>query len=340
MPPSPLRLRCHRGSYTLKDDRPDPRQCSPEPIVIDKYRYQIAQGSRTKLRKAELEILIDTFIEALATVHTPDKIRDLCQTESALLEEGYAKITLASGYIPKYRAAIEEAIAHKRILLTPKNSHAYVHHQRVTGIQETRDEHWALTYFKYSPEEYEQLDKRQAQVNRKRLLNLKTVPLDRYLAKIHELLHSQDKFAARHMAIAIAAVTGRRMGEVVARGKFTLTEHPYLLHFTGQQKHECDGYNIVTLIPAEELLERIKCFRTMPDIKALMKLKGDSLKAELNKFDVQLNRECNKLLNRTEIVPPLEGKSTVTIHNLRSLWGAIATYFFCPSRNMRSCSTT
>ncbi|MCM1982877.1 protelomerase family protein [Lyngbya confervoides] len=171
--------------------------------IINKYRIRIAQGSRTKLRKAELETLIDTFVDALATVNTPDKIRDLCQTEIALLEEGYAKITLASGYIPKYRAAIEEAIAQNRLPLTPENSHTYVHQQRVTGIQETRDEHWALTYFKYSPEEYEQLDKRQAQVNRKRLLNLKTVQLDRYLAKIHELLHSQDKFAARHQTIAI-----------------------------------------------------------------------------------------------------------------------------------------
>ncbi|MCM1981437.1 protelomerase family protein [Lyngbya confervoides] len=298
--------------------------------ILDKFRFRIAQGSRTKLRKEELETLIETFLEALAVTHAPEEIQDLCQAEIALLEEGYAKITLASGYIPRYRAAIEAAIAQNRILLTPENSHTYLHQQRVTGIQETRDEHWALTYFKYSPEEYEQLDRRQAQVNRKRLLNLKTVPLDRYLNKITHLLHSQDNFAARHLAIAIAALTGRRMGEVVARGTFMLTAHPYLLHFTGQQKHERDGYNIVTLIPAEDLLAGIKRFRSMPDIKALMKLEGGSLKAELNKFDVQLNRECNKLLNRTEIVPPLEGKSTVTIHNLRSLWGAIATYFFCP----------
>ncbi|NJN23104.1 MAG: hypothetical protein HC810_00090 [Acaryochloridaceae cyanobacterium RL_2_7] len=257
-------------------------------------------------------------------------MHDICRNEIALLEEGYKKLTLASIYIPRYRAAIKQAITDQRLKLTPQTSHEYEYQQRVTGKREQRHEHWALTYFKYTPEEYEQLDHRQAVVNQKRLQSLKTVELDRYLNAIDQLLHSQDKFAPRHQAIAIAALTGRRMGEVVARGQFQLTDHPYQLHFTGQQKHERNGYDILTLVPSVELLDRIQKFRAQPDIQDLLKLEGAELKQQLNKFDVQINKECNKYLHQTHIVPPLEGKKNVTIHNLRSLWGAIACHFFCP----------
>ncbi len=298
--------------------------------IITKFRTRIAEGKRNKLSKLELEDLIQSLIEQLQQASSPEEIHAICRAEIALLEEGYKKLTLASIYIPRYRTAIKNAIASNQLPLTTDTSHEYEYQQRVTGKHESRSEHWALTYFKYTPEEYEQLDTRQAKVNRTRLLNLKTVQLDRYLQAISELLHSQEKFAARHQAIAIAALTGRRMGEVVAKGEFTLTNHPYQLHFTGQQKYERDGYDIITLIPATQLLEKITKFRTQPEIKAFTEWDGQTLKEQLNKFDVQVNKECNKWLQEPQIVPPHEGKKNVTIHNLRSLWGAIATHYFCP----------
>ena len=296
--------------------------------IIKNFRARIAGGKRNKLSKQEFDCLIDTLIQQLQTAKSSKEIHEICRSEISLLEEGYKKLTLASIYIPRYRAAIKDAIADKRLKLNAKTSHEYEYQQRVTGKREQRQEHWALTYFKYTPEEYEQLDSRQAEVNKKRLSNLKTVELNPYLKAINKLLHSQDKFAPRHQAIAIAALTGRRMGEVVARGTFKLTEHPYRLHFTGQQKYERDGYDILTLLPAAELLDIIHTFREEAEIQTLLELEGKELKQQLNKFDVQINKECSKYLS--QIVPPLEGKKSVTIHNLRSLWGAIACHFFCP----------
>jgi hypothetical protein len=299
--------------------------------IILSFRERIALGKRLKLYKSELDTLIQTFIERLKGLSTPDEIQTLCRNEIALLEEGYERLTLASDYIPRYRKAIEDAIAEGR--LSDVDTHQYVHRQRVTGIAETRQEHWVLTFFKYSPEEYEALDQRQARVNRKRLLNLKSVDPWLYVAKLDELLHSTGKFAARHRAIAIAGLTGRRIGEVLARGAFSLTEHPFMLHFIGQQKHERDGYAILTLIPAETLLQEIEKFRAMAETRSLMALDGKSLTQAINKFDVQVNRECDRLLMHSGIVPPLEGKAHVTVHNLRSLWGAIAVYLFCPPQH-------
>jgi hypothetical protein len=296
--------------------------------IIDRFRDRIGQGKRVKLYKEELEGLIEGFIALLEQTDSPADIQRLCQAEIALLEEGYERVTLASDYIPRYRKAIEAALEGGR--LSDEARHEYVHHQRMTGIQERRQEHWALTFLKYSPEEYEALDKRQAQVNRKRLLSLKAVNPWLYVEKLDELLHSTGKFAARHRAIAIAGVTGRRIGEVLARGTFSLTHHPFMLHFEGQQKQERDGYDILTLIPAQSLLQEIEQFRAMAEIRELLSLEGKALTQAINKFDVQVNRECDRALMKTGIVPPLDGKEHVTVHNLRSLWGAIAVYLFCP----------
>jgi hypothetical protein len=299
--------------------------------IIRSFRERIALGKRVKLYKTELDTLIQSFLENLQGLAVPEEIQLLCQAEIALLEEGYERLTLASDYIPRYRKAIEAATVEGRLL--PQATHQYVHRQRVTGIAEPRQEHWALIFFKYSPEEYEALDQRQARVNRQRLLNLKAVDPWLYVAKLDELLHSTGKFAARHRAIAIAGLTGRRIGEVLARGVFSLTEHPFMLHFEGQQKHERDGYAILTLTPAETLLQEIEKFRAMAETRTLMALEDKVLAQGINKFDVQVNRECDRLLMQTGIVPPLEGKVHVTVHNLRSLWGAIAVYLFCPPQH-------
>ncbi len=298
--------------------------------IITRFRDRIALGKRTRLYKEEFETLVEGFIQRLNQLDQADSIQKLCRAEIELLEEGYPQLTLASDYIPRYRKAIEAAIATGKLTPSP---HQYLHHQRLTGLPQRRTEHWALTFFKYSQDQYEQLDHRQARTNRKRLLNLQNVNPWQYLDTLDELLLASGKFAARHRTIAIVGLTGRRFGEVVARGTFSLTQHPYLLHFEGQQKSDRAGYDIITLIPAEIVLMHLERLRKMPELLSLKESKGAALTKGINKFDVQVNRECDKLLLKPGIVPPLQGKAHVTIHNLRSLWGAIATFLFCPPQH-------
>jgi hypothetical protein len=298
--------------------------------VIRQYRERIALGKRIRLYKTEFDVLVEGFLEQLSRLEQPEAIQKICGDEIALLEEGYPQLTLASDYIPRYRKAIAQAVATQQL---PCSRHQYLHHERLTGLPQQRDEHWALTFFKYSQADYEQLDRRQAQTNRNRLLNLQKVNPWQYLDTLNQLLSSTEKFAARLHTIAIVGFTGRRFGEVVARGSFSLTSHPFLLRFEGQQKQKRerdDGYEIITLIPAQTVLKHLEQLREMPEVKPLMALDGADLKAAVNKFDVQVNRECDRHLMKTGIMPPLQGKAHVTIHNLRSLWGAIATFFFCP----------
>ena len=296
--------------------------------IIARFRDRIAYKKRTKLTKDELGQLILHFIDQLQSINSAAKIRARCEAEIALLEEGYPQSTLASDYIPKYRKAIKSAIAEGKIPTNKRNSHHVAHIQRVTGVEEERFEHYALTYFKYDKDVYESLDSRSADTNRTRQVSLRRVEPHQYLLQLAELLDAQDKFAARKQALAIAGLTGRRIGEVLALGQFQLSSHPHLLRFEGHQKTLVAAYDIVTLIPAEQLLGYIQQFRASDEIRPLLKLEGEALTKAINKQDVQINRECVKHLGG--IVPPLSARSSISIHNLRSLWGAIAVWLFCP----------
>jgi hypothetical protein len=129
--------------------------------------------------------------------------------------------------------------------------------------------------------------------------------------------------------VAIAGLTGRRFAEVIAKGTFSLTPHSHMLHFEGQQKSaRLEGYDILTLIPAQDVLDAISRLRQFSEVKAIAQLQGEDLKTALNLLNRKLNAMCSDVLR--EVVPPLEGKGTVTVHNLRGLYGAIAVYLFCP----------
>jgi Telomere resolvase len=304
---------------------------SLRPSIIQGFRNRIQNGERLRLSKEELEALIEEFIEILREANAREEIEALCEAEIKLLEEGYPQASVAK-YLTRYRKALGAGIEDGLLTLTETNSHCFTHQQRVTGIREERLEHWALTYLKYSSEVYESIDKRSQQTNQKKQLNLKLVPVNRYLELLRKFLAKEGgTYEARWLASAIAGLTGRRFAEVMAKGTFFLTQHPHLLRFEGQLKSRMErrqGYDIVTLFPAAEVLSAIQRLRRLPEVVELSKLQGTELSAALNIFNQKLNTICGKVLS--QVVPPLNGKNTVSVHNLRSLYGAIAVYFFCP----------
>jgi Telomere resolvase len=298
--------------------------------IIHAFRNRIQNSERLRLTKDELSNLVSGFIEHLHDIKTENSIRALCVEEIKLLEEGYPQPSVAK-YLTVYRKAIGIAIADGSLALTEDNSHLFVHQQRVTGLREQRLEHWALTYLKYTPEVYESIDRRSQLTNRDKQLNLRLVPLAQYLALLQTFLDKKGQFEARWLATAIAGLTGRRFAEVIAKGTFSISSHPYLLHFQGQLKSRAEreeGFDIVTLFPAEVVLEAISRLRRLPEVQRIYELESAELSAELNRFNQKLNNICASAL--MQVIPPMEGKKAVSVHNLRSLYGAIAVHFFCP----------
>ncbi|MGL4623022.1 MAG: protelomerase family protein [Chroococcidiopsis sp.] len=299
--------------------------------ILARYRQRIQKGNRTKLSKHELEQLALHFVDRLKSLNSQAEIQALCEAEIQLLEEGYPQATIAGNQIPLYRRLIEDAISTGTLPLTDKNSHLVTWTKRNTGELGQTQEHFALYYLKYDRATYQQIRSKGTAANNSRQDNLQPLPLQRYLDTAVELLASNDE---RHLAIALAALTGRRHTEVISKGQFQPTHHPYLLHFQGQQKKQINegeaapAFDILTLVPATQVLEGIERFRALP---AIQQLEGvDSKDPKLRVLNTRIDREVKCLFQDSGIVPVLTGKKTVSIHRLRGVYGAIAIHFFCP----------
>lgn len=291
--------------------------------ITQLYRKRIEEGARTRLYGEELEQLIQSFIDRLATLDSQSEIDELCRSEITLLEEGYPQATVGKNYIPRYRKAIAQATETGTLPLTENTLLDYDYKKRNGDTVHFRG-HYAYTKFKYE-DEYTQIAEADNARNNEKQDSLKPVQPDLYLEKARELLQSNNP---SELAAGLAAVTGRRFSEVI-QNKLEQTDHPYRLQFGGQlkKKEKPEDYFTVCLIPAAEVWEAIERFRAMARVQKLQQLPPQKINSSLNK-DVQ--RKVHKAFGETEIVPVLEGETATTIHNLRAVYAVVAIHCFCP----------
>ncbi len=291
--------------------------------IIASFRDKIRHNKRSKLSSQEIAELIDIFISRLQSLDDPEAIKQLCQAEITLLEEGYPPASVGKNYLPKYRKAIANAIVEKRLKLNEHNAHQYTYFK--DGEEHLATEHWALTYLKYSLAEYQQFAQSTTSNNNLKQDSLQPVNPQLYLERASSLLESDDPY---ELAIALAAVTGRRYSEIMARGDFQATNHPYQINFSGQLKKrgQVDSYTTFTLVPTQQVLAALERFRNHPTIFSLQ----DASISEINKLNTPINRLVKRHFQETGLVPVLVSEAGVTIQNLRSIYGEIAVHFFCP----------
>jgi hypothetical protein len=300
-------------------------------LIIDRYRQRIAASERTRLTKTDLAELIVEFIDRLAITKTKAKIQELCSAEIALLEEGYPQATIGKVYLPMYRKAIQAAVDDGLLPLTKNTSREYTYSKRNSGETGKAIDHFALDYLKYDSATYSQFAGISAERNNLKQDNLQPVNPAVFLAVAADLLASADPF---DLAVGIAATTGRRFSEVVAKGTMTATNDLYWISFAGQLKKrtykkpaEADSYLTPCLLPAVVVLDAMERFRQHPRIAAL----ADFSAIEINRsLADSVKRSVIRNFGDTGIVPILPSESAVTVHNLRGIYGEICTHFFCP----------
>ena len=298
--------------------------------ILSRFQARIDHGDRNKLTREERESLTLILVDRLVELNQQSRddqaaIRDLCEVEKELLERGYPKGSLNSVYLPNYTRLLKAAIDQGRLQLNDRNSYPKPWTKRdgsETGVTQT---HFALDYLTYDTATQAQLRGLTTDKNNQRQDDLKPVRVQAYLKRVEELLDSEE---AEVLAIAIAALTGRRHAEVVAVGKFEETGHPYQLRFEGQQKKaDAEAFEIVSLIPVRDLLPVFERFRSLPGVQGLVGLDDDH--PEVQAFNSRVNRRVEALFGTTGLVPVLSNFKTVSIHRLRALYGAIAIHFFC-----------
>lgn len=291
--------------------------------IISRYRDRIATGQRTKLTDAEQTQLIEAFVERLRNLTTEAEIKALCESELALLEEGYQKATIAKDRLRHYRKAIKVAMADGKLLMTAETSRVYTYTPRDSDESVEAHDHRALDFLKYDHKTYSTIAEDSATRNNEKQDRLKPVSLADYISKATELLQSSDPF---EMVVGIVAVTGRRFSEAVGGG-MELTDQPYWVTFLGQLKKrgEADSYLIPCLVPAADILSVLDRFRSHPRIVRVVEMAPQDINRSLaNSVKLAVQRHF------TGIVPTLDAEAGLTIHNLRGVYAEIAVHYFCP----------
>lgn len=301
--------------------------------IINNFRSRINKGSGHKLKKKERECLTLIFLVSLIEMNsrgqdTREQIEKLCLEEKNLLEEGFPKSSINSVYLPNYTRVLREAITLCKLPLNERNSYPKHWVKRDGSEQGDTQTHYALEYLTYDTATQNKLRAKTTVNNNKRQDALKPIHLYAYIYCLQKLLTSED---SEDLTIAIAGLTGRRYAEVVCVGEFEPTNHPYLIHFQGQQKKvNSIAYEILSLIPARVLIPIIQSYREIPEIKALTGLDDDDPKVEA--FNTRINRRTQSLFGDSGLVPILDGFKTVSIHRLRGIYGTIAIHYFCPDQ--------
>ncbi|MFE4107999.1 protelomerase family protein [Almyronema epifaneia] len=301
--------------------------------IVDRFRQRIQAERRIRLSRDELGQLALHFLERLIQLQQQGQdseaaIAALAAAEIALLEEGYPQQSISSQYLSTYRKLIGDAIASGQLLLTEQNSYLKPWQKLDGSDAGLSREHYALKHLKYDLATYQTLRQSTTANNNKRQDNLQVIPLQRYLDQVMQLLQQDDE---RLLAIAIAALTGRRHTEVISKGVFEQTPYPYALHFSGQQKKaESLSFDILTLVPAQTVLAAIERFRSLAAIAPLVAASAGHDDPRIDAFNTRVNRQVRKYFQETGIVPVPDGFKSVSIHRLRGIYGAIAIHYFCP----------
>jgi hypothetical protein len=288
--------------------------------LIARFRDRIAQGERTKLTKQERSELALHFCDRLAQCETEEDAIALCKAEIALLEEGYPVASIANQYLPEWRKtitlAIEEGKLPKQDLEQNEFGKTY--------------QHWGLKYLLYPNEIHKALKEKTTAANNQKQDDLQPIRANRIIAKAKDLLEGETPY---EWAVGLLALTGRRFSEIVAKGEFKSTSHPYAIAFRGQLKKgiqnldEAQTFLIATLIESDKVLAALDKFRAHPRIQELADLSPDEINSRLN---TSIRHYIKREFEDTEVVPVLTGEKSVSAHNLRGIYGEIAIHFFCP----------
>jgi hypothetical protein len=298
--------------------------------IIVAYLTRLNRGDRIKLTAAERDFLVQDFIEQLQDLEDAEAIERLCRDEIELLERGYSKGTNSTvNYLSKYRTAIAQATEQGKLPMTDETSFFFKGRKR-TGEPIQALQHLSFDLMRYDHSVYLSNRKQTNIGNNKRQDNPQPFNPVRYLEKASQLLQSQEP---ETLAVGIAAVTGRRHTEIAVSGRFSPTGHSYLLTFDGQlKKADPIAYTILTLLPAEQVLEAIDRFRSFPQVQALAGL--TSAGREVAAFRARVNTRVRYHFQDTQILPLLPGFQSVSVHRLRAAYARVAIHYWLPGQGV------
>lgn len=147
-----------------------------------------------------------------------------------------------------------------------------------------------------------------------------------YIEVARELM--KDTRSYMKIAMGLAAVTGRRPGEILATAKFTSSSDDHVI-FSGQLKTKDaigarDNYEIPVLAPESEIIDALARLRSMRDFSNIPVQPGKTLGQAINlRTSKQQNEVARQYFSRF-----FEGK--ITAYSLRPAYALIAATLHKP----------
>jgi hypothetical protein len=207
-------------------------------------------------------------------------------------------------------------------------------------------EHRALRFFLFPTQKYAELiDQSRAKVDWR---NEHQLLLPDPLALIHRLIELLDHADWAPLAVALAGLTGRRIGEVFT-GRLEWIS-VYSLKFFGRLKRRGEpdkGIEIPTACEAQRVIDGWERLRSHPDLRATYPYLVEEIVPEkMSQVLRQLNRDLSPIVRKAadfyfqELVPTLEEdledkevqRWGVYTHLFRSIYSTIAIWLYCPVR--------
>jgi Telomere resolvase len=253
---------------------------------------EVRRKKPERLSKQEILTLAQIVVQRLTYMHhqgidTEASIQTLAEAENAFLEMGYPRETIAKNFHNLYANLLKEAIANGQLPLTTLNSWTYPITKYDSGEIIEIQEHYFLTYFKYPPAFYHMLKRQGKKNNNSKQDAPAPIILERYLETTTKLLQTNSYTT---LAAGIAAATGRRYSEIIARGEIEpIGLYKYV--FQGQlKKDNPEAYATFSLVPVSLVRDAIALFRELPQIAPL---KQASIK-KLNVLNSSINYQVRK----------------------------------------------
>jgi hypothetical protein len=185
---------------------------------------------------------------------------------------------------------------------------------RLTLKQALGEKHFSLELIKFTREEYFELNQgkqvraRDRQMHQQYLQNP-----DAIVTTAVKLLESLEW---AEVAAGLAVLTGRRLNEVLKTAEFTV-KSGWVVSFQGALKRRGEGDALVFDIPTLTTAEQV--------VAAMGRLRGITPE---NANERQVGKASERWFGN--LVPVPAGKETLYSHLWRSVYGCIATFWFCP----------
>jgi hypothetical protein len=199
------------------------------------------------------------------------------------------------------------------------------HHEIERRIGDEHKRAVVLRYMAFPREWYIKTSQGSQEAHEDRMENCQIITQpDAIVERATELLHSN---VWPQVVVALAVVTGRRLTEVLKTAEFS-HKTEYSVMFKGQLKHEGREieaeFEIPTLVPASLVLNALVWLREHIDTTELEK------DAVSRRHRTAVKAAANR--DFVALVPPKFGKDDLYGHLMRSVYAALAVWYYCPLR--------